>query len=218
MAEISFSFENQAGISASLAYARDPDGSGRLSVRFSSDRIRRAGGEPKGFGLEFNAIGKGHPFSFLVSLDQGYLNEKIGALSVSRYDLFATIENVRRVAQSPEYELTADQIEEVERLIDAAACDFTGDHSISSQMLIGALSRMDLSGFQDDPYHLVGKRRTHENRVFETEVWPAVLDQIDEFLAQNPDVEAAVEAVVAGRALPAPKAEAEEETDDCPTP
>ena len=57
MAEISFSFENQAGISVSLTYAQDPDGGGRLSIRFSSDRIRRAGEEPKGFGLDFNAIG-----------------------------------------------------------------------------------------------------------------------------------------------------------------
>lgn len=172
MAEINFSFENRAGVSAALTYAREPDGGRRLSLRFSSDRIRRPGGEPKGFALDFNAIGKGHPLSFLLSLDQGYLNDKIGALTVQQHDLFATIENVRRVVQSPDAEQTADQIEEVERRIDAAARDFTGDHGVSSQMLIGALNRMDLPGFQDDAYHLVGMRRTHENRAFETGVRP----------------------------------------------
>ena len=167
MPEVRFGFETPEGLSGELAYAREPGDGGRLELRFTSPRLRRADGSDKWFELRFNNIGETGPLAFLESLDQGYLNDKLTNLSVRRFDLFGTVENVRRVLEEEDRELDPDQVEAAERAIDLAAEAFAGDHRSACEGLIRALQRTDLPCFRDDPFHLIGSRGTLESRLFE---------------------------------------------------
>lgn len=80
-----------------------------------------------------------------------------------------------------------------------------------SGRLVRALQRTELPCFQDDPYHLIGSRRTLESRLFERTVWPSVLEAINDRLCTNPELDGAIEAIVAGRPLPEPEPEPEDE-------
>lgn len=202
MTEVRFEFGGMGEVSGSFAYAREPAEGGRLRVEFSSKTLRRADGARKTFLLEFNNIGQTEPLPFLESLDQGYLNDKLTNLSARRFDLFKTVENVRRVLEEEDRDLEPDQVEAAERAIDLAAEAFAGDHRSACEGLIHALRRTELPCFQDDPFHLIGSRRTLENRLFERVVWPAVLEAIDDKLSLNLDIEERLEAVVQGRPLP----------------
>lgn len=201
MTRVSFDFGGAGEVSGSFAFAREPGCSGQLRVGFGSNALRRPDGSRKAFVLEFNNIGHAEPLDFLESLDQGYLTGKLSNLSGRSADLFRTVENVRRVLEE-EPDLDPRQIGEAERLIDLAAETFTGDHRSVCEGLIRALQRTDLPCFQDDPYHLIGARRTLENRIFEKVVWPAVLEAIDDKLRLDLDVAQRLEAVVEGRPLP----------------
>ena len=204
MSEVGFEFGESGEVSGSLCYSREPEDGGRLSVRFTATRLRRPDGSERPFALDFNNMGRTDPLAFLESLDQGYLNDKLTNLSARSFDLFRTVENVRRVLQEEERELEPEQIGEAERMIDLAAECFAGDHRSACEGLIRALQRTDLTCFQDDPFHLIGHRRTLESRIFERTVWPAVLEAIEERLARDPELEGRMEAVVAGVPLPAP--------------
>ena len=181
MNEVGFEFGGSGDVSGSLRYSREPEDGGRLRVEFSSNTLRRADGSRKTFLLEFNNIGRTDPLVFLESLDQGYLNDKLANLSSRRFDLFRTVENVRRVLQEEDLELEPEQIEAAERAIDLAAEAFAGDHRSACEGLIRALQRTDLPCFQDDPFHLIGSRCTLESRLFERVVWPALLMAIAAF-------------------------------------
>lgn len=202
MTRMSFDFGGAGDVSGSFAFAREPACGGQLRVDFSSTAIRRPDGSGQVFLLEFNNIGKTDPIVFLESLDQGYLNDKLTNLSARSCDLFKTVENVRRVLQEEERELEPEQIGEAERLIDLAAETFAGDHRSSSEGLIRGLQRTEMPCFQDDPYHLIGGRRTLENRIFERAVWPAVIEAIEDALSVDLDLDRRVEALVGGRPLP----------------
>lgn len=198
MSQIRFGFETPDGLSGELAYAREPDGGGQLDLRFTSPRLRRADGSEKWFTLSFNNIGETDPLVLLESLDQGYLNDKLTNLSARRSDLFRTVENVRRVLQEEEPDLEPDQIEAAERAIDLAAEAFAGDHRSACEGLIHALRRTELPCFQDDPFHLIGSRRTLENRVFERIVWPALLMAVEDRIVRDPELETGIGRIVAG--------------------
>lgn len=205
MPEVRFGFETPEGLSGELAYAREPGDGGRLELRFTSPRLRRADGSDKWFELRFNNIGETGPLAFLESLDQGYLNDKLTNLSVRRFDLFGTVENVRRVLEEEGRELEPDQVEAAERAIDLAAEAFAGDHRSACEGLIRALQRTDLPCFRDDPFHLIGSRGTLESRLFERIVWPALLLAVEDRIGRDPELEGTIEAVVAGVSLPTPE-------------
>jgi hypothetical protein len=202
MTEVRFEFGGMCGVSGSFAFSREPFEGGQLRVEFGSIAIRRSDGSRKVFLLEFNNIGRTEPLDFLESLDQGYLTDKLSNLSGRSVDLFRTAENVRRVLDEEGSELEPEQIGEAERLIDLAAETFAGDHRSSCEGLIRGLQRTGLPCFQDDPYHLIGAKRTLENLIFERRVWPAVLQAIDDKLSLNLDIADPIEAVVEGRPLP----------------
>lgn len=207
MSQVRFGFETPEGLSGEIAYARAPDEGGQLDLRFTSPRLRRADGSEKWFTLSFNNIGSTDPLVFLESLDQGYLNDKLTNLSSRRFDLFRTVENVRRVLQEEDRELEPDQIEAAERAIDLAAGAFAGDHRSACEGLIRALQRSDLPCFQDDPFHLIGSRRTLENRVFERTVWPALLLAVEDRIVRDPELETGIGRIVAGSPPPDPDPE-----------
>jgi hypothetical protein len=201
MGEVRFSFSG-AEIVGRLSYAREPDQGGKLSVEFSSTRLVHQDLRAKRFSLSFNNIGEADPLGLLESLDQGYLDDKVTGLPVSRHDLFETITRVRQLLDEEAQDLKPDQIRAAEGAIDLAASRFDGDHRASSEELIRALRRTGVGCFQDDPFHLIGSRRTHENRVFERFVWPALIEAIEDHLCASPDLDAAIEAIVAGESLP----------------
>jgi len=202
MTEMRFEFSSGSGVSGEFAYGRDPDGGGRLNVRFSSHKLRQTDGSPKSFSLDFNNIGKGDPLDFLESLDQGYLNDKLPALSARRDDLFQTIGMVRHLLD--EGALEPEQIEAAEQAIDRSASHFYGDHRSACEGLIHALIHADLPGFQDDPFHLIGHRCTLESRIFERVVWPHLIEAIEDHICSSPELDRAIAAIVAGEPLPAP--------------
>jgi hypothetical protein len=207
MGEMRFEFSSPNGVTGAFAYGRDPDGGGRLTVQFSSHKLRQKDGSPKTFSLGFNNIGKDDPLGFLESLDQGYLNDKLPALSARRYDLFQTIAAVRHLLDEQAQDLEPDEIEAAEQTIDRSAAHFDGDHRSACEGLIHALIRADLPCFQDDPFHLIGHRCTLENRIFERVVWPALIEAIEDHLSMNPELETAIEAIVVGVPLSAPDEE-----------
>jgi hypothetical protein len=207
MSEISFEFGSPGGVSGSFTYAREPGDGGRLAVRFTAQKLRRSDGSEKTFSLDFNNIGKGDPLGFLESLDQGYLNDKLSGLSARRHDLFETVGNVRKLLDEEAQDLEPDQIEAAEAAIDGSASHFDGDHRSACEGLIHALCRTELPCFQDDPFHLIGSRRTLENRIFERFVWPAVIEAIEDALSVDLDLDQRVEALVEGRPLPEPEDE-----------
>lgn len=210
MPEVRFGFETPERLSGELAYAREPDGGGQLELRFTSPRLRRADGSDKWFTLGFNNIGPTDPLVFLESLDQGYLNDKLTNLSPRRFDLFKTVENVRRVLEEEDRDLEPDQVEAAERAIDLAAEAFAGDHRSACEGLIHALRRTELSCFQDDPFHLIGSRCTLESRLFERTVWPALLMAVEDRIVQDPELEARITAIVAGVTPPEADPEGED--------
>lgn len=205
MSEVGFEFGESGEVSGSLRYSRDPEDGGRLSVRFTATRMRRPDGSERTFALDFNNIGKTDPLAFLESLDQGYLNDKLTNLSARSFDLFRTVENVRRVLEEEGAELDPDQVEAAERAIDLAAEAFAGDHRSACEGLIRALQRTDLPCFRDDPFHLIGSRGTLESRLFERIVWPALLLAVEDRIGRDPELEGTIEAVVAGVPLPTPE-------------
>lgn len=205
MSEVGFEFGDGDEVSGSLRYSREPEDGGRLSVRFTAMRLRRPDGSERAFALDFNNIGRTDPLAFLESLDQGYLNDKLTNLSARSFDLFRTVENVRRVLEEEERELEPDQVEAAERAIDLAAEAFAGDHRSACEGLIRALQRTDLPCFQDDPFHLIGSRCTLESRLFERTVWPALLLAVEDRIGRDPELEGTIEAVVAGVPLPTPE-------------
>lgn len=209
MPEVRFGFETPEGLSGELAYAREPGDGGRLELRFTSRRLRRADGSDKWFDLNFNNIGETGPLVFLESLDQGYLNDKLTNLSVRRFDLFGTVENVRRVLEEEDRDLDPDQVEAAERAIDLAAEAFAGDHRSACEGLIRALQRTDLPCFRDDPFHLIGSRRTLESRLFERIVWPALLLAVEDRIVRDPELETRIGAILSGTSLPDSDPEAE---------
>lgn len=209
MSEISFDFGSPGGVSGSFTYAREPEDGGRVAVRFTAQKLRRSDGSEKAFSLDFNNIGKGDPLGFLESLDQGYLNDKLSGLSARRHDLFETIANVRRLLDEEAQDLEADQIEAAETVIDRSGSHFQEDHSVACESLIHALRRTELPCFQDDPFHLIGSRRTLENRIFERDVWPELIEAIEDRLYREPELDRAIEAIVAGEPIPAAEPEDE---------
>lgn len=209
MSEISFEFGGPGGVSGSFTYAREPGDGGRLAVRFTAQKLRRSDGSEKTFSLDFNNIGKGDPLVFLESLDQGYLNDKLSGLSARRHDLFETVGIVRKLLGEEAQDLEPDQIEAAEAAIDGSASHFDGDHRSACEGLIHALRRTELPCFQEDPFHLIGSRRTLENRIFERFVWPAVIEAIEDALSVDLDLDRRVEALVEGRPLPEPEPEDE---------
>lgn len=202
MSEIRFEFGEAGEISGSLHYSREARDGGRLSVRFTAMRLRHPDGSARTFALDFNNIGNMDPLFFLESLDQGYLRDKLTNLSAQSLDLFKTVENVRRVLEEEEHDLEPDQVEAVERAIDLAAETFAGDRRSACEGLIRALGRMELPCFQDDPFHLIGSRRTLEGRLFERIVWPGLLMTIEGQVSRDPDLDARIGAIVAGVAQP----------------
>ena len=210
MSEVRFGFETPEGLSGELAYEREPGDGGRLQLRFTSPRLRLADGSDKWFELRFNNIGETDPLVFLESLDQGYLNDKLTNLSPRRFDLFKTVENVRRVLEEEDRDLEPDQVEAAERAIDLAAEAFAGDHRSACEGLIRALQRTDLPCFRDDPFHLIGSRCTLESRLFERTVWPALLMAVEDRIVQDPELEARITAIVAGVTPPEADPEGED--------
>lgn len=211
MPEVRFGFETPEGLSGELSYAREPGDGGRLELRFTSPRLRRADGSDKWFELRFNNIGETDPLVFLESLDQGYLNDKLTNLSVRRFDLFRTVENVRRVLGEEGRDLDPDQVEAAERAIDLAAEAFAGDHRSACEGLIRALQRTDLPCFRDDPFRLIGSRGTLESRLFERIVWPALLMAVEDRIGRDPELEGRIGAILTGTPLPDSDPEAESE-------
>ena len=204
MPDTSFSFEDQNGISVDMVYAREPGQSGSLSLRFSSRNLPLPEGTPKSFSLNFNAIGEGNPVNFLISLDQGYLVDKLGNLSHKQFDFYETVQNIRGIVAEDGLDFTPGDIGTIEETIDRSASLMDVSHAVASESLIHALRRTGLDAFQDDPFHLIGSRRTLESRIFERDVWPAVLDEIEDYLQMHPEVDEAIDAVVEGRDLPVP--------------
>lgn len=202
MPEVNIEFKNLHGIDAEITYSREPEGSGRLKVRFSSEKMLYDSGTRRTFGLDFNAIGKTNPEVFLASLDEGYLDDKVSGLSRSRHDFFKTVMNIRKMADDPDYELTATQRIEVDAHIDEITKAFDGNHSLYSKILIDGLRYFDLPCFLDDVYHLAGHRKTPENIRFHMEVWPDFQDALFEFLDANMDIYDEIEAIVKGRDVP----------------
>lgn len=198
MPETTFKTTLPTGISIEMHYAREKDESGKLDFAFSSPKIMVSDGQPKRFSLSFNAIGDSSPDGFLESLDEGYLNDKISGLSVRTTDLFKTIEAVRCLADDPDYDLSVEDLQKVERAIEAVAIDFDGVHYVSSVSLVSALQRSEIPCFSDDPGHLIGHRRTAENILFHKEVWPEVMSGLGDFLSLNPDVDERLQQVREG--------------------
>lgn len=199
MAEVEFGFTDPQGTIIAFQYENESNESGRLTARFSSEKIQHTDGTRKLFSLQFNAIGKGDPLGFLESLDEGYLNDKVAGISTHKQDLFRTIQNVRSLAEAPEYELTAAEVARIEDAIEGTAATFSGDHALACTILVDWLRRSEIECFSDDVHHLVGHQKTKENVLFHREVWPDFLMAMDDHLASNPEVVDQIDAVREGR-------------------
>lgn len=207
MPEVTFEFTDPSGLNVDFQYENDGGQSGKMKVTFKSPKSFFYVGDPmydikemRPFSLQFNAIGKDDPLGFLESLDEGYLNDKVSGLYGRKDDLFKTIQNVRTTAEENKDDLTAAQLAEIERKIDASATSFDGNHKLSCEILIISLKYLEVPCFIDDVYHLIGGRKTDENVLFHSEIWPDFLNTVDDHLAVNPEIQEQIDAVREGRA------------------
>lgn len=212
MREIKFEFSDIRKVNGAFHYAREGLESAKLSYRFSMYDPDLPDVKPKNFSIQLNAIGGNDPVSFLWSLDEGYLNDKVSGISVKHLDLFETIQNVRKRADILQSDLSPALNQRIETLITAAAASFQGDdHRDCIEALFSGLRRLDIPDFQDDVHHLAGYRKSFENVLFHNHVWPTALDALEDWFDLHPDVAAELEDIVMGRET---AAKPSEEDDD----
>lgn len=154
------------------------DGGGRLSVTIDP-----------GFGvparsLGFNSIGTDDPIAFLMSLDWGYVRDKMFGQGGRSIDFAATIAGLQKFAEAYEEEdLTRSQVATLRKTIREGMAYFDGSNDeLACQSMISGLQ---YAGFTDDTHHMFRTSQSAEADLAQVDLWEPFVVALDDYLRLN---------------------------------